>query len=708
VQIKDLLIKKFNNFKEIKFDCQNVEFDFELIQFIPNTQLILDKTLNLSNLKTSTNALTIHFVFLNGIDIDANTNLKSKSDIFMDLSYSKFRFFSNESLFNESSCSKYKRRTKNFLTKINTLVLRNYVSFNSKLCPYLFEDSFLNSIFIGGISNTFLNKNKFEFFQGDDQVKSLAHIDEIHLDVSYESLTSKQLHKILFENIKYLAINRLLNDIEADLFKDFNYLMRISLQLYDFKEFFSNGNLWFDYLRFNGKNYDLKFYNTRNNANILHLLFQHDKLTVFNKIYDYPDQDFCLFHHFPHEKLIYPVVDPTAKINCSCTVLYLIQFTPLYYKEELDVNTTHDFENNYYYFTELGTFDIKMYYCFQLVNYNTLLSACNFRERIKKCNKSSFKANKNENSITNDLNVINVIKWFEYVLLIVLNPMFAFAGLVSNSIVIVVIRNFSHMKKEQLEQSSLKSNKNMFTHIKVNSIFNCIYCMIVMLKLINECLYLTSDVYCSKLAIYPSSQSFKIIVQEFMGNIIKTCCNLSYIGIVFSRFILISKKTNGIYNKFSKASFFYYSIMVLTFGVAMSLFKLFQYKINHGYFSFGTFDFPEEIRSSVEYCSTNKVECQFFEIMKLFNNLLNDVLMLILTLIIDILLLKNYGEMLIKKKKISYGKANKANEAKHRITKMVIINGMIYFVAHLPELSSVILLYIFRADLFEFCLYSMT
>ena len=256
----------------------------------------------------------------------------------------------------------------------------------------------------------------------------------------------------------------------------------------------------------------------------------------------------------------------------------------------------------------------------------------------------------------------------------------------------------------------MKSNENMFKHIKINSVFNCIYCLIMMLKLINECLYLTSDVYCSELALDPSSQSLKIVVQEFLGNLIKMCCNISYLGIAVSRYILIIGKTKGIYKKFNKANFYLYSFIIVAISAIISLFKLFQYKINYGYFSFGTFDFPEEIRARSDYCFERKIECQLFEIIKIFNNFFNDVLLLILTLITDILLFKNYGEILLRKRELNVvsSKVSKANDAKQRITKMIIINGVIYFAAHVPELLSVILLYVFRIDFHEFCSFEMT
>ena len=128
-RITNSIIKNFNDFKELKFNCTDMVFDFDLIQFIPNKELILDKVPNIQDLKLSTDVLTIHFVFLKGIDIGDNSNFKRISNIsnFFDISYSKLRIYLNGRLFDESSCLSYKRKANNIFTEINYLVLRNYV-----------------------------------------------------------------------------------------------------------------------------------------------------------------------------------------------------------------------------------------------------------------------------------------------------------------------------------------------------------------------------------------------------------------------------------------------------------------------------------------------------------------------------------------------------------------------------------------------------
>jgi hypothetical protein len=55
---------------------------------------------------------------------------------------------------------------------------------------------------------------------------------------------------------------------------------------------------------------------------------------VFKHTYAYPDEDFCIFYNFPHEKLIYPVASsytPTIlEITCTCTLWFLLQYMDVY------------------------------------------------------------------------------------------------------------------------------------------------------------------------------------------------------------------------------------------------------------------------------------------------------------------------------------------------------------------------------------------
>jgi hypothetical protein len=49
-----------------------------------------------------------------------------------------------------------------------------------------------------------------------------------------------------------------------------------------------------------------------------------------NEPYTYPDEDYCLFVNFPHDRLIYPILNMGYSFNCTCSIMWLIQFTQVY------------------------------------------------------------------------------------------------------------------------------------------------------------------------------------------------------------------------------------------------------------------------------------------------------------------------------------------------------------------------------------------
>ena len=39
--------------------------------------------------------------------------------------------------------------------------------------------------------------------------------------------------------------------------------------------------------------------------------------------YDFPNEDFCHFKHFPHSNLVFPIINTKLDLECSCTLLWL-------------------------------------------------------------------------------------------------------------------------------------------------------------------------------------------------------------------------------------------------------------------------------------------------------------------------------------------------------------------------------------------------
>ena len=433
---------------------------------------------------------------------------------------------------------------------------------------------------------------------------------------------------------------------------------------------------------------------------------------ILGNNYDYPEQDFCLFQHFPHKKLVYPLVDPGLKINCSCTILWLVKYTSLYFPY---INSTNEYQS--YIGPADDSYDyvyVSLAYCLFMPNIEQMYQKCEFDKLKMKCNKSEF--NSNETNIgkkfqfNNDYDLVYLIKFFEYVLLVILNPIFAFLGIITNLMVVYVIYMMKYSK------NSLKNNKNrpkesMFDHIMIHSVFNAVYCIIMMLKLVNECLYITPSLFCSSVLIMESSQYFKIIFIEFFGNIIKICCNVSYTAVTLSRLILMHNKRDGCFKYLKKFKIIYYLLILFVVSSVLSIFKLYQYKVDGlGFRLVGNAEFPSEIRNLI-YCVELEYrfsECKIFNGIKMFNNVINNILFFLLTIILDIILLNGITDIIRHKMKVLENiKLEEEEKKKKKLSIMVLVNGVIYLISHLPEFLTMSLLIVYNDSLVTFCLNKM-
>jgi len=105
--------------------------------------------------------------------------------------------------------------------------------------------------------------------------------------------------------------------------------------------------------------------------------------------YDYPNEDFCYFKDFPHQRLVLPQLRPSYKTKLTCTELFLVQYS-IKYEYHLNQNE-HLFLSSYsysqYYIDDVieNTF---LYY--KVASINELIEKCNFTERLKLCNITSI------------------------------------------------------------------------------------------------------------------------------------------------------------------------------------------------------------------------------------------------------------------------------------------------------------------------------
>jgi len=169
---------------------------------------------------------------------------------------------------------------------------------------------------------------------------------------------------------------------------------------------------------------------------------------------------------------------------------------------------------------------------------------------------------------------------------------------------------------------------------------------------------------------------------------------------------LISERSKKIkflifFGKLKTKHFFFGYIL---FACILSFYRLFQYKLNELHFPYSSF--PLEI-FDVKHCSiTFNIMCKIFSTFKLIETIVNDVLIFILNMIIDIFLYSTYSKEIEHKKKLSSSNPEELDKKQKDLCKMIIFNGVLYFVSHFPEFLTTLLLNLFpNKKFYNFCTY---
>jgi hypothetical protein len=354
-----------------------------------------------------------------------------------------------------------------------------------------------------------------------------------------------------------------------------------------------------------------------------------------------------------------------------------------------------------------GVEDLANVYCkLELVAHE-----CDLSSRLSKCNKSNFNLiTEYSFDLTLNVNLELIFNLLEYLIIVILNPVLSLFGIITNLLVMIVVNNIKNLKKAKIKETK-KAKDNMFNHIVAHSGFNVLFCTITMLKLINECT--TSELFCSSAFNSSAAQWFDIIIIEFMGGLIKLCCNVSYLFITISRMLLFQTRKNNLNRLLEKIinfNMWIYLFILFSTGILLNAYKLFEYKIDSLFFNDGDTsntnkDFPTDNYNYFScFYKNDKFMCDFFKTLKLVNSFINNILFFAVTILFDLVLIKNINEKIYRKKiMVQNFKEKEEEQKKKKLSKMVIINNIIYLLSHMPEFLLSLLFIIFDKVLYNIC-----
>jgi hypothetical protein len=347
------------------------------------------------------------------------------------------------------------------------------------------------------LADTYFKTNLIRFQQSKYESIN-SSVTYFVLDEFYDiDLDSNIMNKNVFEKVNNVWIFGELRSIENDLFKSFRNIRYIFL----YRILHAQGNGWIRYinsdLNVNLSNCTQIDENRDLMATILNLKFD-----IEDPIYNDEKEDFCLFSNFPFNQM---VVLEGFFIQKSCVYVWIIHHS--------NILQTPDHKCN--------QFDLKD-------------SKCNFEQNIARCNKASFSFGKNHRQ--NKYTSIDKMVITEFLLLVVLSPLISLIGIVTNTLIVLVIV-YKDNQKEMKEKQ--------YKYMAIHSVINILIYLVHIIGLMSEC-QMPFGLFCSSIRHHVVIQYFKIILVEYFGFLLyfRFMSNFTYVAFGLNRLSLVGKDHN--------------------------------------------------------------------------------------------------------------------------------------------------------------------
>jgi hypothetical protein len=673
-----ITLSNFNNLNELKFKCTK-PIEMSILQLIPNTPIIIDDSLELKNLKINSADIDFAFVLTNfkGFDLGSNPF----KDVLINNEFkcyyfhidSNFDFYLNKTLINRNNCNENLPNL-SFMKQTRVLILEKSNKNSAETCPIVFKNMNLIMLSIK-VKLSLIYTNSITFQNVSIKQDLNCTIFETILSVYRADLSSKLFNEHIFKTLKILDIYGVINKIEVDSFINFNQLHILKIKSQNIKNIFVTNNKWLKYL-----NKDIIVEDLNNfNENILVLLIYQSIENV--TYYSYPNEDLCLFKDFPHQRLVVPILRPNTKSKCTCTELFLIQYSYKYtdfidYLNKNNVLVSSDYMYEYIIEEKL---DKKMLHQCLNTSINDMLKNCKFKQTFANCNIKTVR-NKKDKKI--DIYVYDFMQISDLIEFIFIkkyvNLIFLAISVLINILMITIL--------------SVKTfnTSYMYNYLNIHCVFNLLFCLISIINyILGDCS--NDDIFCSELYESIELKYTKVILIKLIGNAAKTCSNIAHISFCLSRY----KKMKGLdyllIKSFNNLSTKLYLILIIIFSILLNLYKYFQFslyfktsfkfhRLSDFFTQYSFYDYKETLTSS-EYIILN--------VFQYLNVFFSDLTYIIAITTIDILLFRLVKKQLAAKHLLltQSNVTQQSNEkltAEQRISRMIILNGINYFIFRLP------------------------
>lgn len=355
--------ENFQSFNELDFS--NVNDSIKEIILKPSEKIILDGSLDLLSLNF-TSEYIVNLENIQAFQIFSNpfaNRYLIKGNLYINNSI--FDFYKDNEKIDIKTCD-YINRFEIFVSLFDVfdlVSLKENVSYPTETCPSEFKHVNIGDFELFNLKKT--NRLNFMKIPINDSDSDLdCSINVLKIFDSEIDLDTSLIYPEIFRNIKLFFIElSTITSIQEDLFKNLKNLKYFALKIRNFRELINMGNHWMKYLNYGVKVNLSDTSDVYRNSN-KQMLFEMNDL---NLDYDYPESDFCLFQNYPHERLVFPIIQTKKNLNCSCTLMYLIKNKNLFANDSNIILTD-----------SIAT-------CFNSNEFDDLIKNCEFEKRLATC-----------------------------------------------------------------------------------------------------------------------------------------------------------------------------------------------------------------------------------------------------------------------------------------------------------------------------------
>ena len=696
-EFSDTFLTDFTSTKELNFDSCNDTYYFNNLIIKSLKRILFEIYIQKPFYINLTESNDFYLILDNFKGFSMETNLYQQVrfrnydiPMLLILRNSKFEFFyMNQSVDNNCGENLLIPARKNyFLTSIHTLLLNQNIKFPEYTCPLAFSQSYIYTIIFRS-SNGLFEKNQLSFKQINSTVQN-SFIFQVIAQVYHVDVNSKFLDTNVFKFLQALDLCGEINQIQDDIFQLLKKIRLIRFQSQKVENLFKKRNNWLA---------KINYHQTRLNLGTSVIVMFIQRYKHF-RYYEYPNEDFCFFKNFPHDKFVLPLLTPVLDTDlCSCTQMFLLQNSIKYAQ---DIIYLMDGLNTYYDLNQYYNVKIENQTVFDLIGncrevpFDEFIAKCNFTKRIEICNINEAKT---DNSLfyfyISDFGYS--VKYVYIIFVFLINPMFCVYEFFLNALIIIVL------SKEKAQKNKSKT----YIYLRLSSYVNLFFVSFMFIKLVFNCEYDT--LFCWSFPKTTNGFYFFILLIKFIPNVLKTCSNVLNIYYSLSRYVECTSKANLFLVKMMHLPTYSVIGMTLIFSILLNIYIVFEFKhISIGKeslqgnnpdtrFIYGY----ERVVYSEE---TTDTRSSIFKILHFMRIIISDVVYVLIISVIDLLLfrfiriqskikqkLTSSSKSAAKKHFLTYKqirdklkKLRKTKSVENRITGMIILNNLNFIIFRLP------------------------